>query len=58
MIDQRAMAVDRLQFGIDCQIGLAGLAAAIAHLTRLLAGAIVVDPAPLVELLAHRVARG
>jgi hypothetical protein len=55
MIDQRPMAVDRLQLGIDCQIGLTGLAAAIPHLTRLaLAGAIVVDWARLVELPAHR----
>jgi hypothetical protein len=50
MIDQRAMALDRLQFGIDCQIGLAGLAVAIPHLTRLrFAGAIVIHPAKLVE---------
>jgi hypothetical protein len=35
VIDERPMAVDRLQFGIDCQIGLVGLAAAVPHLTRL-----------------------
>ena len=36
MIDKRPMAVDRLQFGIDCQIRrLAGLTAAVPHLTCL-----------------------
>jgi hypothetical protein len=53
MIDERTMAVNRPQFGIDCHIGLVSLATAIAHLTRLtLHGAIVVHLAQLVELVA------
>jgi hypothetical protein len=52
MIDERPMAVNRLQFGIDCQIGPTGLAAAIPHLTRLrFTDVIVVHRARLVELL-------
>jgi hypothetical protein len=59
MIDERPMALNWLQFGIDCQIGLVGLAAAIPHLTRLhftaLLSSIWHQP---VELFSHRVARG
>jgi hypothetical protein len=35
MIDERPVAVNRLQFGIDCQIVFVGLATAIPHLTHL-----------------------